>query len=60
MKKIIVLLMIVSLLSCVGITVLYAQPLPPAPTAPISGGLGILIISGIVYGLKKYFSKNKK
>ncbi|OJW79864.1 MAG: hypothetical protein BGO69_13580 [Bacteroidetes bacterium 46-16] len=32
---------------------------PPPPNAPISGGLGLLAIAGIGYGIKKYKGSGK-
>jgi len=54
--KINVLVLLFFMLSC---TFLFAQPIPPAPQTPISGGLGIIIILASLFGLKKYF-KNRK
>ena len=30
-----------------------AAPVPPPPGLPIDGGLAFLVISGIIYGIKK-------
>ena len=38
---------------------LYAQPIPPAPSTPIGGGLGLLISSIVVYGLIKKIRSKK-
>ena len=36
---------------------LFAQPTPPS--APIDGGLSLLIAGGVGYGIKKMYKKKK-
>lgn len=33
---------------------------PPPPTAPLDGGLSLLLAAGVGYGAKKYISSVKK
>jgi len=49
MKSIKHLLSLSAMLSTIG---LFAQP-PVPPATPIDGGLGILLLGGAVYGIKK-------
>ncbi|MEA3497090.1 MAG: hypothetical protein U9R42_13770 [Bacteroidota bacterium] len=41
-------------------TSLSAQPLPPSPTSPILGGVGILVLLGVLFGIRKYNRSKKK
>jgi hypothetical protein len=38
----------------------YAPPIPPDPTVPIDGGIGLLVLAGIVYGATQYNKRRKK
>ena len=49
-------LMLCLLLSAIP---LFAQPTPPTPSAPVDGGLSLLIAGGIGYGIKKVRAKKK-
>ena len=60
--KVAVVLFIILLVCDIGI---FAQVLPPDPgkdpnSAPIDGGLSVLIAAGVGYGVKKIREKRKK
>ena len=60
MKKIIILLLLF-LLSPFFMMHGISQPPPPNPTPiPIDGGLLFLLVSGIIYGGKKFYTKIKE
>ncbi len=41
-------------------TSLSAQPLPPPATAPVIGGVGLLALLGVLFGIRKYNRSKKK
>jgi len=43
-----------------GINMLYAQPLPPNPQSPLFRGATILVIIGIIFGVRKYYKSKKQ
>jgi hypothetical protein len=39
---------------------LAAQPKPPGAPVPIDGGLGVFVVAGAFYGLKKWKEREKR
>jgi hypothetical protein len=59
--KIVILLVILFLVYPAFFLVIYAQPpIPPVPESPIDGGVSILLIIGLFFGIKKLFKSNRK
>jgi hypothetical protein len=54
MKSVFVLLVLL-MFSTIG----FSQPIPPTPTSPLGGGLGILLVSGLSYFIIRFFKKKK-
>ncbi|MFT5916598.1 MAG: hypothetical protein ACJAWV_000006 [Flammeovirgaceae bacterium] len=54
MKKVLLL----SLFTFINFQV-FAQPTPPAPI-PIDGGIGLLVASGVGYGVSRLRKRNKE
>lgn len=55
-------LFIINALLCLPVFTgqLLAQPIPPTPTAPIDGGIGIIITIGAAIGIRKLFKAKKR
>ena len=50
---------LLSLMGTCSTFVLLAQP-PAPPATPIDGGLGLLLLGGAAYGIKKVYEKKIK
>jgi len=44
---------LLTLLTCLFVTISFAQGPPGPPATPIDGGLGLLLVGATVYGVKK-------
>ena len=59
MKKTLSIIILITLF-VIDVKFLYAQPTDPPTDIPIDGGVSIVLVGGILYGIKKLYDEQRK